>query len=179
MLGKKKSHIGRLHGRHAYVRRHVRASSCSCKSLSRGRHLGGRSVCPWCLARRGLGCGGPAGGGGGARGPRGPGPGQPRRQGRKWLLGHRSQTETNSQPSSSTNAASRSFQVVDQGTSLTGPLVRTRASAAVDAGSIPGQGTRIPHAMWYSKNRLKKWLITSGCQISAERSPLLTQTTSL
>ena len=58
MLGKKKSHIGRLHGRHAYVRRHVRASSCSCKSWSRGRHLGGRSVCPLCLAWRGLGvCG--------------------------------------------------------------------------------------------------------------------------
>ena len=58
MLGKKKSHIGRLHGRHAYVRRHVRASSCSCKSWSQGKHLGGPSVCPLCLARRGLGvCG--------------------------------------------------------------------------------------------------------------------------
>ena len=55
MLGKMKSHIGRLHGRHAYVRRHGRASSCSRKSWGEGKHLGGRSLCPLCLARRGLG----------------------------------------------------------------------------------------------------------------------------
>ena len=65
-------------------------------------------------------------------------------------------TDINQQsPSSSANAASRSFQVVHQGTSLTGPVVRTHASTPVDKGSVPGQRTRIPHAIWYSKKKKK------------------------
>ena len=34
-----------------------------------------------------------------------------------------------------------------------GPAVKTHASTAGNAGLIPGQGTKIPHAAWHSQER--------------------------
>ena len=37
-----------------------------------------------------------------------------------------------------------------------GPMVKTLPSNADGAGSIPGQGTRILHALWLQKNKKQK-----------------------
>ena len=36
------------------------------------------------------------------------------------------------------------------------PLFKTSPSIAGDAGSIPGQGGKIPHALWLKKKKKKK-----------------------
>ena len=33
------------------------------------------------------------------------------------------------------------------------PVIKTRGFPAVDAGSIPGQGTKIPQAVWWGKKK--------------------------
>ena len=135
------------------------------------KHLGARSVSPLCLARRGLGMWGNQRRRRRSLGSQGTWPRAAKETGQE-VAAWASLTDINQQsPSSSANAASRSFQVVHQGTSLMGPVVRTHASTPVDTGLVPGQRTRIPHATWYSKKK-KKWLINSGCKISAGRSTL-------
>ena len=42
------------------------------------------------------------------------------------------------------------------GTSLVGQGLRPRVSNAEGTGLIPGQGTKIPNAMWYGKKKKKK-----------------------
>ena len=43
-----------------------------------------------------------------------------------------------------------------QGTSLVVQWLRLCISTAEGAGSIPGRGTKIPHAAWHSKKKRKK-----------------------
>ena len=42
------------------------------------------------------------------------------------------------------------------GTSLVGQGLRPRVSNAEGMGLIPGQGTKIPNAMWYGQKKKKK-----------------------
>ena len=42
------------------------------------------------------------------------------------------------------------------GTSLAVQWLTFHASTAGDMGSIPGQGTKIPHALWHGQNDSKK-----------------------
>ena len=51
-----------------------------------------------------------------------------------------------------------SFKKLPLGTSLVVQWLGLRDSSAGDAGSIPGQGTKIPHALqgWGQKNKFKK-----------------------
>ena len=44
----------------------------------------------------------------------------------------------------------------DLGTSLAVQWLRLRASNAGGEGSIPGQGTKIPHAMWWGQKKQKE-----------------------
>ena len=46
------------------------------------------------------------------------------------------------------------------------PAVKTRAFTAVDPGSIPGQGTKIPQAMWCSQKQTNKNDLSLGNQNS-------------
>ena len=47
------------------------------------------------------------------------------------------------------------IKIPSPGTSLAVQWLRLRASSAGGAGSIPGQGTRIPHAAWRGKKKKK------------------------
>ena len=43
------------------------------------------------------------------------------------------------------------YKVCEEGTSLVVQWLRLRASNSGSMGSIPGQGTKIPHAVWHSQ----------------------------
>ena len=47
-------------------------------------------------------------------------------------------------------------QIQNRDTSLVVQWLRLSASNARGMGSIPGQGTKIPHAMWHSQNKQTK-----------------------
>ena len=47
-------------------------------------------------------------------------------------------------------------QEINEGTSLAVQWLRLHASTAGGTGSIPGCGTKIPHAMWHGQKKKKK-----------------------
>lgn len=91
MLGKMKSHIGMITWK-TCICKETRKPALLRKIVGTASIWEGRSVCPLCLARRGLGAWGSQEGGRRAWGPGGPGPGQPRRQGGEVAAWNHSQT---------------------------------------------------------------------------------------